>query len=134
MAPLGSERDNIVVSSKRRLPFQFSTFILTLPLTLIRLIYALLSAFILLPFKLLFSGTRFAAKIILYTIRLAIKLVWYTICFASGLSLLHVVLAIALYHSDDYEAILQTMYTGVGVFSPTKSLSEGVAFIKVSST
>ncbi len=80
------------------------------------------------------SSVRLAFKVAYFLIRLAVNLVWYTILFAAVLSLFIVLLAVALGLSYDRAALLETIYTGIGVFSPTKTLSDGVAFVSVSYT
>lgn len=51
-----------------------------------------------------------------------------------SISLSPFVLATALWKSEDCEALLEVLYSGRGVFSPTKTLAEGDVFVRVSFT
>ncbi len=83
------------------------------------------------------SSIRITFGLVRFLARLALKLAWCTVVLATVLSLIAVLLAAALALSEDRDALLETTYTGLGVFSPTKTfiptktLSEGVSFAKV---
>ncbi len=88
-------------------------------------------------FRIVSSAIRLTFGLVRFMARLALKLAWCTVVLATVLSLIAVLLAAALALSEDRDALLETTYTGLGVFSPTKTfiptktLSEGVSFAKV---
>ncbi|KLO12468.1 hypothetical protein SCHPADRAFT_417404 [Schizopora paradoxa] len=74
-----------------------------------------------------------AFNVVLFPLRLvrflAVSLVRFVVKRAFALLLCTVVFFTALWMSEDRGALLETMYSGTGVFSPTKTLADGVVFV-----